>query len=245
MQGATACRSVQPNVNVTSAAVPIEIEIEGSISSTSTPPHLPAEDPPPTHSQEQGSTLPDDNLDSALAPPLYASIDEVPNEILADTIALILEQFISRSKYHTSSHNVELPKANEPAALFFSPSKQTEFSLSFYIRRLVQYTCCSKSAFVVAVLYLARLSQNHPVFILSDLNVHRLICTSIVLAAKWLDDISYSNSHYARVAGVQTAAEMTRMENYFLKAIDFRLYVAPNNYRDVENSLLNIAASWS
>lgn len=108
----------------------------------------------------------------------------------------------------------------------------------------MEYTCCSKSAFVVAVLYLARLAEHHPVFVLSELNVHRLVCTAVVLAAKWLDDVSYSNAHYARVAGVQSAAEMTRMENHFLKALDYRLYVAPHNYHDVEASLLNIAASW-
>ena len=163
----------------------------------------------------------------------------MPNDVLADTVALVLEQFCARGE-----GSVTLPSPNEPAALFFSPSRQTSFSLSFYIRRLVEYTCCSKSAFVVAVLYLARLAERHPVFMLSDLNVHRLACTSVVLAAKWLDDISYSNAHYARVAGVQSAAEMTRMENHFLSAIDYRLYVAPDNYRDVEISLLNIAASW-
>lgn len=171
----------------------------------------------------------------------YGAVDQVPNEILADTVALILEQFCSGAG---SDAPRTLPNPTEPAALFFSPARQTAFTLSFYCRRLVEYTCCSKSAFVVAILYLARLAEMHPVFLVNEFNVHRLVCTAVVLAAKWLDDVSYSNAHYAKVAGVQSAAEMTRMENHMLRCLDFRLYVAQENYYDVEASLLKIASSF-
>lgn len=176
--------------------------------------------------------------------PAYRSVNEVPNEVLADTVALILEQFCAGGAYGVSPVQRTLPDPTDPAALFFSPAKQTAFTLSFYCRRLVEYTCCSKSCFVVAILYLARLAEACPVFLVNEFNVHRLVCTAVVLAAKWLDDVTYSNEHYAKVAGVQTSGEMTCMENHMLHCLDYRLYVQRDDYFDVEASLLKIASSW-
>ncbi len=166
-------------------------------------------------------------------------VDDLSNEKLADTLALILQQFC-----RSNSGAPRLPDPCDPAALFFSPARQTSFTLSFYCRRLLEYMCCSKSCFVVAILYLARLAVRCPIFELNEFNVHRLICTAVVLAAKWLDDVSYSNAHYAKVAGVQTTAEMTRMEDVMLRSLDYRLFVTRENYAEVERNLLQIAANW-
>ncbi|KAI9099134.1 hypothetical protein K1719_024901 [Acacia pycnantha] len=55
-------------------------------------------------------------------------------------------------------------------------------------------------------------------------NVHRLLITTVMVAAKFVDDGCYSNGHYARVGGVSTA-EMNRMELELLFSLDFRLFV--------------------
>lgn len=76
---------------------------------------------------------------------------------------------------------------------------------------------------------------------LNDFNVHRVICTAVLLAAKFVDDLSYSNEHYARVGGIQTPGEMNRLEVLMLKALDYRLYVSKDNYEQIESQLALIA----
>lgn len=166
------------------------------------------------------------------------NVEDISEELLAETIALILSEFCS-----TGSEQPRFPDPRDPAALFFSPYKQKSFTLSFYCRRLIQFNCCSKACFPIAILYLIRLAEKESVFELNDYNVHRLVCTALVLAAKYLDDVSYSNSHYAKVGGIQTGDEMNKLEHHMLKMMDYRLFVSKESYEEVENQILQIAAT--
>jgi hypothetical protein len=114
-------------------------------------------------------------------------------------------------------------------------------SLNYYCKRLLEYTCCSKSCFVVALLYLLRIAERHPVFEPNDYNVHRLICTSVVLAAKFMEDQSYSNVHYARVGGIETLEEMNKLETLMLQALDYRLYVTKEGYEKAAGEMMMVA----
>lgn len=93
----------------------------------------------------------------------------------------------------------------------------------------------------MAILYLLRVGERFPIFEVNDYNVHRLVCTAVVLAAKWLDDVCYSNAHYAKVAGIQTAAEMSRLEEVMLKAMDYRLFVSKESFEEIESQVVQIA----
>jgi hypothetical protein len=163
-------------------------------------------------------------------------IDDIPGDQLADAIALVLEEFCNNNSTHPA-----FPDPHDPAALFFSPYRQKSFTLNYYCRRLFEYTCCSKSCFVVAVLYIVRLAELVRVFELNHFNVHRLICTAVVLAAKFMDDVSYSNVHYAKVGGIQTPDEMNRLECFMLKSLDYRLFVSKENYEEIESHIIFIA----
>jgi len=69
----------------------------------------------------------------------------------------------------------------------------------------------------------------NPRFKLSDLNVHRTFFTALVVASKFYDDEYYSNSWYGRVGGV-CAKELNILEASFLKLIQFRCSVSPEEY---------------
>ncbi len=56
-----------------------------------------------------------------------------------------------------------------------------------YLDRIFKYSGCSPSCFVVAYIYVDRFLQNTEVH-LTSLNVHRLLITSVMLAAKFIDD---------------------------------------------------------
>jgi len=51
-------------------------------------------------------------------------------------------------------------------------------------------------------------------------NVYRLFITSIVVAAKFLDDKYYKNSYYASVGGIPIST-MNEMEVEMLKMLNF------------------------
>jgi Cyclin len=64
---------------------------------------------------------------------------------------------------------------------------------------------------------------------LTELNVHRVVITAVLLAAKFFDDAYYNNAYYAKVGGVMVS-EMNGLEVDFLFRINFSLHVTPEVY---------------
>ncbi len=67
-----------------------------------------------------------------------------------------------------------------------------------YLNRIAKYACCSGECFVLALVYIDRLIQSNPNFVVNSLNIHRLLITAIMLAAKFFDDQYYNNAYYAK-----------------------------------------------
>ncbi|KAF3585605.1 hypothetical protein F2Q69_00032365 [Brassica cretica] len=91
-----------------------------------------------------------------------------------------------------------------------------------------KYAHCSHACFVAAFAYILRYLER-PVDTsmtrrLTSLNVHRLLITSLLVAAKFLDRKCYNNAYYAKIGGVSTE-EMNRLEKTFLFDLDFRLNI--------------------
>lgn len=113
-------------------------------------------------------------------------------------------------------------------------------SIRQYIDRVFKYSGCSPSCFVVAKIYVDRYLQSTQVH-LTSFNVHRLLITSVMLAAKFIDDAFFNNAYYAKVGGVSTA-ELNRLEMKFLFAIDFRLKVNVDTFKKYCSQLEKEAA---
>jgi hypothetical protein len=111
----------------------------------------------------------------------------------------------------------------------FCASRAPQISIFDYLRRISHYTGCSDACITLGLVYIDRIMKMHSEFIVSAMNVHRLLATSVVVAAKYHDDVFYSNGHYARVAGVKVE-ELSLLEEKFLLMIDWRLYVDPLEY---------------
>lgn len=103
-------------------------------------------------------------------------------------------------------------------------------SIRSYLERIFKYANCSPSCFVVAYVYLERFAQRQPTLPLNSLNVHRLLITSVMVAAKFLDDIYYNNAYYAKVGGISTM-EMNFLEVDFLFGLGFNLNVTPSAFQ--------------
>ena len=73
--------------------------------------------------------------------------------------------------------------------------------ISFTDFRIHKYASCSNECFILALIYIDRLIQRNN-FLLTELNVHRVVITAVLLAAKFFDDAYYNNAYYAKVGGV-------------------------------------------
>ena len=70
----------------------------------------------------------------------------------------------------------------------FHGVRAPNISIPKYLERIYKYTNCSPSCFVVGYVYIDRLTHRHPDSLVTSLNVHRLLVTSVMVASKMLDD---------------------------------------------------------
>ncbi|XP_010546693.1 PREDICTED: cyclin-P3-1 [Tarenaya hassleriana] len=134
-------------------------------------------------------------------------------------LASVLEKMILRNKEKKEEITV------------FHGTRVPTMSIHHYIERIHKYSGCSPSCFVMAFVYIQRYLQRMEGFtLLTSLNVHRLLITSVLVAAKFLDDECYNNAYYAKVGGV-SKEEMNRLELTFLFDLDFRLSITRDAFK--------------
>ncbi len=95
---------------------------------------------------------------------------------------------------------------------------------------------CSAECFILALVYIDRIIQRNG-FMINSLNIHRIIITSVMLAAKFFDDQYFNNAFYAKVGGVPRQ-EMNSLELEFLFLVNFTLHVTPDVYQKYYNELI-------
>ncbi|XP_041016429.1 cyclin-P3-1 [Juglans microcarpa x Juglans regia] len=143
----------------------------------------------------------------------------IPRVILV--VSSVLQRIIYRNE-----KSLKVSKKKDTVTIFHG-LRAPNLSIQQYIERIFKYSSCSPSCFVY--IYLERFTLRTNAY-LTTLNAHRLLITTIMVAAKFMDDDCYDNAYYAKVGGVSTA-EMNRLEMKFLFTIDFRLHVTTEDFR--------------
>ena len=90
--------------------------------------------------------------------------------------------------------------------------------------RLVRYSKCSPSCYVLMLIYIDRLIAATNLR-LSELNIHRVMITALLLAAKFFDDEYFHNSFYAKLGGI-SLAELNALELEFLLGVRLSAIIA-------------------
>jgi hypothetical protein len=167
-------------------------------------------------------------------------MDSTPEQIaegkaVVSVLAAVLDRLV-KSNSSQSSNNYN-NKNNGEEITKFHALKAPGISIKQYLERIHKYASCSTECFVLALIYIDRLIQNNN-FILSELNVHRVLITAILLAAKFFDDAYYNNAYYAKVGGV-LVSEMNGLEVEFLFRINFSLHVKPDVFLKYQDELVN------
>ena len=105
-----------------------------------------------------------------------------------------------------------------------------------YLARIDTYARLSREATVVALILVTRLIDTSALCALSARNIHRIVATAAVLAAKVQDDERFDNAHYAKVAGV-SVRELNLLEREFITILRWRVHVDVAEYRTYEAAL--------
>lgn len=107
--------------------------------------------------------------------------------------------------------------------------------LKWYVLRWVQYSRVSMPSYALALHYLDRLASDMHYQVTWN-TIHKLLAVSLLLASKFLEDRCYSNSWFARVAGVSVES-LNQLELAFLCIIGFNLRASEEDLRPYITSI--------
>jgi hypothetical protein len=152
---------------------------------------------------------------------------------IVDCVASILEEMIQDA-------NGSYTQPSEiPNPTLFHAKKQAPISIKDYLKRFAKFSNCHYDAFVYALIYLDKVSNNIENFSLDSFNVYRLVLMCLVSSIKFYDDAYYTNKYYAQMGGVNVE-EFNKLEQEFLiNYIQFGLYVDVETYSSYYDDLLN------
>jgi hypothetical protein len=176
------------------------------------------------HADEEGSSrrMRGQPLDHSFHPHL----DEDAGRVVVRMLASVLDRLVAQ--------NLEQGREN-PTVSKFRALRPPGININDYLERIFRYASCSGECFVLALVYIDRLIERRQ-FILTGLNIHRIIITSVMLAAKFFDDQYFNNAYYAKVGGVP-CNEMNSLELEFLFLVNFSLHVTPEVFRRYSQEL--------
>ncbi|XP_044467903.1 cyclin-U4-1-like [Mangifera indica] len=147
----------------------------------------------------------------------------------ADSVMPHVISILSSLLQHVADANDYSCRLQPQKISVFHGLTRPTISLQSYLQRIFKYANCSPSCFVVAYVYLDRFAQKQPSLPINSFNVHRLLITSVLVSAKFMDDFYYNNAFYAKVGGISTA-EMNMLEVDFLFGLGFQLNVTPTAF---------------
>lgn len=111
----------------------------------------------------------------------------------------------------------------------FHSARIPALAIRDYLAHIRRVFGCTAECFVLCLAYIHRLTGKNPVLAVNDWSSHRLLLTGLTVAAKFHDDVFYSNAFYAKAGGVSTA-ELNALEGQFLDMIDWKLRVSPEEF---------------
>jgi len=121
----------------------------------------------------------------------------------------------------------------------FNGKRIPQITVTKYLQRIRRFSNCHENTFIIALFYLQKLFAKHNTFILTKLNVHRLLISSILISIKYNEDLFYPNSFYASIGGLHLK-ELNKLEANLLFLLDFDLYVQNDDLTNfMENMLMN------
>jgi hypothetical protein len=110
-----------------------------------------------------------------------------------------------------------------------------------FIHRLVVETGLPKQVVAVALYYIEVIVGLSPNYNITQYNTHRMVLVAIILAHKYLIDISFENRYWVKLCGgVYSLKLINEIELEFLKILDFNLNIPDFLWKKTEKEHLEI-----
>ncbi|KAJ6972084.1 cyclin-U2-1-like [Populus alba x Populus x berolinensis] len=148
--------------------------------------------------------------------------DSNSTPLVIAVLASLIERTMARNERIVKNCTWALSK--DTRTRVFDCHETPDLTIQSYLERIFRYTRAGPSVYVVAYAYIDRFCQANPEFRIDARNVHRLLITTIMVASKYVEDMNYRNSYFARVGGL-TANVMNKLELEFLFLMGFKLHV--------------------
>jgi len=120
----------------------------------------------------------------------------------------------------------------------FHSARAPAITIHTYLIRVGKYFDCSDSCLLTALIYIDRVIKLHPTFPVCERSIHRLLGTSLMVAAKFYDDNFYSNTYYAEVCGL-TVKEINKLEVEFCRLLAWNCNVSPTEYEEYRKRVMD------
>ena len=133
-------------------------------------------------------------------------------------------------------------KNNKDIYPFITDSLQS-ISINDYLERLVKYTQVESSTLIAMLIFIDRLCELNN-FIVNSYNVYKILFSSLIMAIKYNEDLYYDNNYYAKVGGL-TLKEFNYLEIYYLRLIDFKLYISDDVFETYFRNIIDATNSFN
>lgn len=170
--------------------------------------------------------------------PLYQMLVQNPHP---DFIPLGVAKILSLvAKIRSSRVETSEKKKRAPGSIFQSPEpSSSSLDLLLFVNKINMYLCCSKEAYVLALIYIDRITsaKNRGRTDLNIFTVRRLLLTAIVVATKYWDDECFENKFCAKVGGVSEKI-LCGMEMEFVELLDWKMCVSESEFRSCMDPII-------
>ena len=145
---------------------------------------------------------------------------------ILNNMSKILNQLISKNKNSLNYKKIIRNQRNS----IFSAKDPPQISILDYLNRIKYYSQIENNTLICSLLYIDKLCTSNEI-VLTELNIHRILFTAILLSLKYNEDLIYKMDYYSKIAGV-SLKELKNLEFEFVSKINFELYI---NEKDFEN----------
>ncbi|CAG9317300.1 unnamed protein product [Blepharisma stoltei] len=142
------------------------------------------------------------------------------------------------TKFEAMSHMLIKKISNQESEVkhldIFSVERPLPIHLFTYLEYLQDELECSDAVFALAYLYIEKLLQKYPKFVINASNLLRLTFTSVVSAFKFTEDKIISYNDIAKL-GHLDVKELSVLERVFLSSLEYELWDEEirQNYEDL------------
>jgi len=148
---------------------------------------------------------------------LRSQHEESYKQIIAPVISYFLSQLVGENDKRPLQRKMGVFNAQNPP----------EVSFADYLARIVKYTPCSAECYILSLIFIDRIAENH--IRVNSYNIHRLLLVTTLIAAKLLDDTTATNKYYSHVGGI-SIKELNSLECKLLVILNYDLNVTAYSF---------------